>query len=474
MAFALWNIAFRARRFLVRRRVPVVLTLDVAVQIAAFYLAIQLRLIGEPEYLFKAFPVLLPHALLFAGAIVVSLAAVGMYHQNSRDTWVGRLARTVIAFVLGGVICMVAYYAYPDAHVGRGMLALALALGLAFNVTLRHSFTAIVSQENLKRRVMVLGAGAKASLLLSRMRRRADSHAFKLVGFVPMGSVDESIPENRRLATDCRLMQLARSLHIDEIVVAVDERRGGLPLEQLLECRTAGMAVTELTTFFEREAGKVKLGLVDPSWLIFSDGFNQSHVRLAAKRAFDIAAALAVALLASPLIVLTTLAIILESGWRAPVLYRQQRVGQGGRVFDVLKFRSMRTDAEKDGVARWASVNDDRITRVGRVIRKLRIDELPQLFNVLAGDMSLVGPRPERPHFVSELNTQIPYYGLRHCVKPGITGWAQLRYAYGASVEDAVEKLKYDMYYAKHHSLMFDALILLQTVEVVLFGKGAR
>ena len=474
MAFALWNVAFRARRWLVRHRVAVMLTLDVATQIAAFYLAIQLRLIGEQEYLFKAFPVLLPHALLFAGAVVLSLAAVGLYHPYSRDRWIGRIARTLIAFVLAGVICVVAYYAYPDAHVGRGMLALALGFGLVFSVTVRYSFTAMVSQESLKRRVMVLGAGSKASLLLTRMRRQSDQHAFKLVGFVPVGNVDEKIPENRRLVTDARLMQLARSLHIDELVIAVDDRRGGLPLEQLLECRTAGIAVTDLPTFFEREAGKVKLGLVDPSWLIFSDGFDQSHVRLAAKRTFDIAAALFVGLLSSPLMLITVLAIMLESGRRAPVLYRQQRVGQGGHPFDVLKFRSMRTDAEKDGVARWATKDDDRITRVGRVIRKLRIDELPQLWNVLRGDMSLVGPRPERPQFVAELSEQIPYYGLRHCVKPGMTGWAQLRYAYGASVEDAVEKLKYDMYYAKHHSLMFDALILLQTVEVVLFGKGAR
>jgi sugar transferase (PEP-CTERM system associated) len=207
---------------------------------------------------------------------------------------------------------------------------------------------------------------------------------------------------------------------------------------------------------------------------VFTDGFNRDGLRQATKRIFDVVSSSLLLVLAAPVMILTTLAILLESGLGQPVLYRQERVGEGGRVFKVLKFRSMRTDAEKDGVARWATSNDDRITRVGRFIRKVRIDELPQIFNVLRGDMSFVGPRPERPQFVEQLAREIPYFGLRHCVKPGITGWAQLRYAYGASVEDAAEKLKYDLYYVKNSSLMFDIAILLQTVEVVLFGKGAR
>ena len=294
------------------------------------------------------------------------------------------------------------------------------------------------------------------------------------MGFVPAGAEASLIPPERRLDPSGGLLALARAHGVDEIVVGADDRRGSLPMSDLLECRLAGIQVTDLATFFEREAGKIKLGIVDPSWLVFSDGFDRRQWRQVTKRAFDMAASTILLLLAAPLMLLTALAIWLESGFKGPIIYRQERVGEGGCVFTVLKFRSMRTDAEKDGKAVWAQKDDDRITTVGRVIRKLRIDELPQVFNVLRGDMSFVGPRPERPCFVADLSKQIPYFGLRHCVKPGITGWAQLRYAYGASVEDSAEKLKFDLYYAKNHSLVFDLMILMQTVEVVLFGKGAR
>ena len=245
-------------------------------------------------------------------------------------------------------------------------------------------------------------------------------------------------------------------------------------MEELLDCKQAGIAVTELATFFERESGMIKLTLVEPSWLVFSDGFDSSPLRLLSKRTFDVSTALIVLALAWPFMLLVALAIRIESGPGQPILYRQERVGERGKVFALTKFRSMRTDAELDGVARWATRNDDRVTRVGRIIRKARLDELPQLGNVLRGEMSLVGPRPERPQFVAELAAKIRYYNLRHCVKPGLTGWAQLRYPYGASEEDAAEKLKYDLFYVKNHNLLFDLLILIQTVEVVLFGRGAR
>jgi sugar transferase (PEP-CTERM system associated) len=234
------------------------------------------------------------------------------------------------------------------------------------------------------------------------------------------------------------------------------------------------MAVTELAEFFEREAGKIKMDLTNPSWLVFSEGFNISPVRRTVKRAFDVSMATLVLLLGWPFMLLTALAIRLESGRKAPILYRQERVGENGKSFPVIKFRSMRTDAECDGVARWATKNDDRVTRVGRFIRKTRLDELPQLWNVLRGDMSIIGPRPERPQFVDDFNTRIRYYSLRHCVKPGLTGWAQLRYPYGSSFEDAEEKLKFDLFYVKNHNFVFDLAILVQTVEVVLFGRGAR
>ncbi|HJX21606.1 MAG TPA: TIGR03013 family XrtA/PEP-CTERM system glycosyltransferase, partial [Steroidobacteraceae bacterium] len=246
------------------------------------------------------------------------------------------------------------------------------------------------------------------------------------------------------------------------------------PLRELLECRIAGIDVTELLTFLERETGRVHIDVLNPSWMIFGEGFRRDPLRLLSARLLDLLASLLTVVVSLPVLVLTALAIKLEDGWRAPVFYRQARVGLAGHSFDVLKFRSMRTDAERDGQAQWAQKADPRVTRVGAVIRKLRIDELPQILNVLRGHMSFVGPRPERPQFANELVGKIPYYVLRHCVKPGITGWAQLCYPYGSSEEDAFEKLQYDLYYIKNNSLLFDLAILVQTAEVVFMGKGAR
>jgi sugar transferase (PEP-CTERM system associated) len=254
----------------------------------------------------------------------------------------------------------------------------------------------------------------------------------------------------------------------------MDDRRQGFPVHEFLECRLAGIEVLELQTFLERETGKVHLDIMNPSWIIFGTGFNTSLLNRAFERAFDLLVSALLLVLASPLMLLTALAIRLEDGWNAPILYRQARVGRFGESFDVIKFRSMRIDAESGRGAQWAVRDDPRVTRVGAFIRKVRIDELPQLWNVLRGAMSFVGPRPERPEFVSQLEEKIPYYRERHTVKPGITGWAQLCYPYGSSERDAVEKLQYDLYYVKNRSLIFDFVIIVQTVEVVLWGKGAR
>jgi sugar transferase (PEP-CTERM system associated) len=255
--------------------------------------------------------------------------------------------------------------------------------------------------------------------------------------------------------------------------VALAERRGGsMPLRELLDCKLHGVRVVDMATHFEKTLGQIRLDSVSAGWLIFGDGFSQGLLRTVVKRLFDIVCALILLVLASPVILVTGLLILLESG--GPILYLQERVGLNGRLFNVVKFRSMRTDAEKDGQPRWASAKDDRVTRVGRIIRKLRIDELPQLFSVLNGDMSLVGPRPERPYFVDKLTQEIPYFAVRQSVKPGVTGWAQVRYHYGASVEDSAEKLQYDLYYVKNHTLFLDLVILFETVGVVLTAKGAQ
>ena len=306
------------------------------------------------------------------------------------------------------------------------------------------------------------------------MRRRADRRGFKIVGKVPapgdtdVGGHTSLLPQERSLS------DLALELGAEEIVIAMDDRRGNLPIRELLDCRLQGIEVIDLIEFLERETGKIRIDLVSPGWLIFSEGFRKTKFRQAVKRLMDVTVSAIALVFFLPMLIIVALLIKLEDGLRAPVLYRQLRVGHNGVPFNVLKFRSMVVDAEADGKAVWATENDNRVTRVGRVIRKLRLDELPQIFNVLPGQMSIVGPRPERPEFVDKLSESIPYYAERHTVKPGVTGWAQLRYSYGASEEDAAEKLKYDLYYVKNHTMLLDLLIILQTVEVMLWSKGAR
>jgi sugar transferase (PEP-CTERM system associated) len=296
-----------------------------------------------------------------------------------------------------------------------------------------------------------------------------------IVGFYPAGPAGESaaVPVDRILPGALPLSELVSGLGIKEVVVAVREQRGGvLPMAELIECRVSGVPVTDLAGIYERVRGEVPLESLKASWLIYGQGFEQSGLRSFIKRTFDLTVSAALLILALPVMLVTAVVIRFESP--GPVIYRQERVGRGGRRFTCLKFRSMRNDAEQDGVPRWAIESDPRVTRIGLFIRKSRIDELPQLVNVLRGEMSFVGPRPERPGFVDELKQTIPYYDLRHSVKPGVTGWAQVRYSYGASVEDARKKLQFDLYYVKNHSLFLDLLILVETVRVVLFREGAH
>jgi sugar transferase (PEP-CTERM system associated) len=325
-----------------------------------------------------------------------------------------------------------------------------------------------------KRRVLVFGAGRRAGSI-ARLRRRSDRRGFSVVSYLTADGDEPGFVEpSAVIAHPNSLLAYCEENFVDEIVVAMDDRRRGFPMEQLLECRLEGIEVIELVTFLERETGKVRLDVLNPSWMIFSDGFRQGRIHSVLERIFDVAASLLLLLVALPFMLLTALAIKLEDGLRAPILYRQTRVGQYGRPFRLMKFRSMRIDAEKEGAPIWASKNDSRITRIGSFIRKTRIDELPQILNVLRGQMSFVGPRPERPEFVSRLNERIPYYRERHSIKPGLTGWAQLCYPYGSSENDAVEKLQYDLFYVKNHSPLFYLAIVIQTVEVIVWGKGAR
>ena len=415
-----------------------------------------------------------PRVLTFAFAVGVALTAMGLYNSRQRARTVGLVLRAFVAHLLAmGLVVIVSYFA-PLLRPLPGQLLAWSALSFFFISVIRVVAGVLLDEEAFKRRVLVYGAGQRARSL-RQLRRRADQRGFLAVGYMPAPGEEVLVEQDVVLAQGVgQLRHLAKELNVDEIVIAMDDRRREFPLRELLDCRLNGVEVIDLVSFLERETGRVHLDVLNPSWIIFADGFRRDAVRQATKRLFDIVASLALVLVTWPLTLITILAIVLEDGLRAPFLYRQRRVGLDGHEFDVLKFRSMRIDAEQDGKARWATGSDDRITRVGRVIRKIRVDELPQIFNVLRGDMSFVGPRPERPEFVAKLAESIPYYDERHCAKPGITGWAQVCYPYGSSEKDSLEKLQYDLYYVKNHGVLFDLMILLQTVEVVLLGKGGR
>jgi sugar transferase (PEP-CTERM system associated) len=445
---------------------------EICVVMVSVVAAARLRFHADPLG-FEAFTDgLAARALLVAVCITGAMLTFGLYQIYVRHSRVDLLLRIVLSFALGGIALLVIYYLAPVAYIGRGALAISLLFGMGGVLAVRYLVSQLSGAQALKQRVLVFGAGNNANLINTRLRRKSDRQSFNILGFVPATNQSVVVDDGMVIRTEEPLSTLADRLNVDEIVIAPDERRGGMPMEQMLNCVQQGVRVTDLSTFFEREAGMVQLNIVDPSWLVFSGGFDYSTPRRLSKRFFDLLTAGALLAFSWPVMLLVALAVKLES--KGPVIYRQIRVGEHGRHFEMVKFRSMRVDAESDGVARWATQNDDRSTRIGKFIRKTRLDELPQLFLVLKGEMSFVGPRPERPQFVEMLNNEIRYYDVRHSVKPGLTGWAQLRYPYGASVRDANEKLKFDLFYVKNHGLVFDLMIMLQTVEVVLFGRGAR
>jgi sugar transferase (PEP-CTERM system associated) len=442
------------------------------VLILSVYLGVWLRFMDEPDGIATVEPII-GKAVLFAVVMLIAMVAVGLYQRNFRQGVVGMQLRVVISALLALIMMAVIFYAFPGTFLGRGVFGLAFGIAVVGVVLTRLGFFALVNQDTLKRRVLVLGAGKRA-MAIAGLRRKSDMRGCQIVGYVHVPGEHDEVDSKLVIRRDTTLLELAGPLKVDEIVVAVEDRRKNFPVQEILDCRMGGIEVIDILTFIERQLGRVELRLLHPSWLIFSDGFRYGVMRVITKRAFDVAASLLVLAVTWPFMVLAALAIFLESGGRGPIFYRQVRVGENWRLFQLIKFRSMRVDAEADGVARWAQKNDRRITAVGAFIRKTRIDELPQLFNVLKGDMSFVGPRPERPTFVEQLSGQIPFYAERHRVKPGITGWAQISYAYGASEEDAKQKLQYDLYYVKNYSLFLDLLILLETAEVVLWGRGAR
>ncbi|WP_336977587.1 TIGR03013 family XrtA/PEP-CTERM system glycosyltransferase [Altererythrobacter fulvus] len=410
---------------------------------------------------------------LMAGAaavVLTAMIAVGVYGADALRSMRFAGARLLVAVSLGVIALTFIDFLVPGQTFWRSTLAYAMGISILFLMLNRLIVGGILGANAFRRRVLVLGSGMRAQRLRD-LGMRPES-GFSIVGYIAMTDkplvVEEAIP--RSAIHD--LNRYVENLGVSEVVLALEERRNAIPMKDLLRIKTAGVHVNDFSSFMERETGRVDLDTVNPSWLIFSDGFSSGRaVSSVAKRMFDILASSILLALTFPLILLFALIVKIDS--RGPAFFRQTRVGLYGQTFELIKLRSMRMDAEKDG-AKWAQADDPRVTRVGRFIRKVRIDELPQTWSVLKGEMSFVGPRPERPQFVEDLEDKLPYYAERHMVKPGITGWAQINYPYGASIEDARHKLEYDLYYAKNYTPFLDLLILLQTLRVVLWHEGAR
>lgn len=413
----------------------------------------------------------LANMLAFTLTLQAAMVAVGVYGAEALQSVRFAIARLLVAAMLGFLLLSIVFFVVPPVSFWRSSLLYAMCIGLVVLGIVRALLKDLLGGARFKRRVLVLGGGARAARIEALARRRESG--FTVVGFVGMNDGPTKIARAVNRADIDSLPHHLLAVGASEVVLALEERRNALPLNDLLRIKTTGVEVHDFSSFLERETGRVDLDSLNPSWLIFSDGFSAGR-RLSSwgKRLFDIAASLLLLLLTWPLILLTAIAVKLES--RGPAFYRQRRVGLYGETFEVIKLRSMRTDAEVGGKAVWAQKDDPRVTRIGAFIRKVRIDELPQTWSVLKGEMSFVGPRPERPQFVADLETRLPYYAERHVVKPGITGWAQINYPYGASVEDAREKLEYDLYYAKNYTPFLDILILLQTFRVIIWPEGAR
>ena len=457
--------------FYLSKGILLLLALESLLLLLAIPFGVDLRFQGSPGS--PPADVVWTNALLFLGVGLAVMSAFGLYRRDFDEGLGSMLFRVAASFllILAGMAAL--YYVFPGVYLGRGALGAACIAGLGAVLLMRATMFRWADLDILKHRMLVLGTGTRAAKVMELLRAADSRRRMHMVGFLPLQGLHHFVDHSLILAEQAPLPEVVDKYQIDEIVIAVRERRGGgLPVNALLECKLKGVHIIELSSFFERERGQVQLESLNASWMVLSEGFQQGFLRDVVKRLFDLVASLTLLLLAVPIMVLAAIVIALESGF--PILYRQDRVGLGGKIFTIFKFRSMVQNAEKDGTPQWAQAGDARVTWVGGVIRKLRIDELPQVFNVFRGDMSFVGPRPERSFFVDQLLEQVPYYAARHSIKPGITGWAQVRYPYGASLEDAIEKLQYDLYYVKNHTFFLDLLILSQTAQVVLFGKGAR
>jgi sugar transferase (PEP-CTERM system associated) len=436
----------------------------------AFTLAVLVRFSGVEGLL--QYPGFAPKALVCTAVVQLTLFYGGVYEYRSRRRFeIFQLLGQCVA--AAGVALAAIFFVVPGLEIGRGIFGFFVLFTwaglLLFRLFLLWMWSSLPAFGD---RVLILGTGLSAQQVAREMLKRAPV-GYRVLGFLTEheGEVGRTLVNPSVLGTLADLPRLTGEQAATLIVVAQEDRRKRLPVDLLLRCRMAGVRVMEAASLFEGLSGRIPLRDLRPSWLIFSGGFNKPRALASAKRAAETVAAAVLLVLAAPFGLLLAAVVRLSSP--GPVVYRQTRVGYRGKTFELLKLRTMRQDAETTSGPVWASGDDDpRVTRVGRILRKTRLDELPQLWNVLLGDMSFVGPRPERPHFVEKLREVIPYYDERHSVRPGITGWAQVKFPYGSTLEDAEEKLEYDLYYVKHMSLLLDAAVLLETAKVMLLGRG--
>ncbi len=424
---------------------------------------------------FSAIPdnYLVVYSLVFALLNQLTSLALGLYNSKLRVNFRGVFRRVLMCVAVAFFILTIINPLYGQYALPIEVMAIASLVSFIVVTSFRYLTFKIDFFGFNKRIILVLGAGERASIIERRMRRDVDRQNFSVHGYIIMnGDAEDGIKQETRIDLEGSLVNYSLEHNIDEIVVASDERRNNIPIDELFACKIRGIEITEILDFIERETGQIAVNLIYPSWVIYSNGFaSVNHLRNTLDWIFNASMGFVLFTLTWPIMLITIILMKLDEGIKAPIFYMQERVGLDGEPFNIVKFRSMRLDAEKFGAV-MASENDPRITKIGNYLRKYRIDELPQIYNVMRGDMGFVGPRPERPEFVQGLIKNIPYYNERHNVKPGLTGWAQLKYPYGATEADSLEKLKYDLYYIKHRSFMLDLLILVRTVEIVLFGKG--
>jgi sugar transferase (PEP-CTERM system associated) len=464
---------FRIANHHVSRITSILLLLEFSICMASVYMGTLIRISGSHESISSINDEFVLTASILSLSIVFCMSALGMYQINFREGIRNTFLRLMPSFALALAVVTFIFYLFPSLYLGRGAVGLIFVIAAVGVLIIRVLVFRTSESGFLRSRIIFLGTGALAQECHELAISNTAHHEYDIIGFVPVRNEDRKVLAKYVLAEDLSLSSLASKHNVDEIVVAVQDRRGDqFPIEDLLDCKLHGVQVIDAAAFFEREACQIRVESLQPGWLVFGDGFDQSSLRTSGKQIFDFVVSALIFILTLPIMLLTAFLVFLED--QGPIFYKQERVGRLGRPYMVLKFRSMGINAEKAGSPQWASTNDPRTTRVGSVIRKLRIDELPQIINVLRGEMSFVGPRPERPFFVDQLSADVPFYNMRHSIKPGITGMAQVRYAYGASVEDSIQKLQYDLYYVKNNSLFLDILILLETVQVVLLGKGAR